>query len=152
MSMYVRDLFLHIFHRVALTCKFIFDGIQTLQLSLTDTVTSSQDPRPRDADSRAGPHPLQPQHHSPCILPEPSPGEDTHCTGSLEFNSPSSSGVLAPDTSSGPSPSSSPEMMMDHILESLDSEQEHDGIFLDFSRRCSGGSTHSRDSNRQSVA
>uniref|UniRef100_A0A673A1A6 Proline rich 5 n=1 Tax=Sphaeramia orbicularis TaxID=375764 RepID=A0A673A1A6_9TELE len=37
----------------------------------------------------------------------------------------------------------------DHILESLDSEPEHDGIFLDFSRRCSGGSTHS---SRQSVA
>ncbi|TKS90648.1 Proline-rich protein 5 [Collichthys lucidus] len=107
--------------------------------ALSDTVTSIQNLRPRDADS-------------PCILPEPSPGEDTHCTGSLVSDSPASSRVLAQDTSSGPSPSSSPEIMMDHVPESLDSEPEHDGIFLDFSRRCSGGSTHSRDSNLQSVA
>ncbi|KAM7367109.1 hypothetical protein PAMP_015033 [Pampus punctatissimus] len=102
----------------------------------SDTVASSQDLQPRDSDSPAG---LQLQHHSPCIVPEPSPSEDTHCTGSLVFDS----GVLAPDMSSGPSLSSSPEMMMDHILESLDSEPEHDGIFLDFT---------SRDSDRQSVA
>ncbi|XP_070785216.1 proline-rich protein 5-like [Enoplosus armatus] len=124
----------------------------TASAALSDTVTSSQDPRPGDANSPAGLHPLQLQHHSPCILPEPSPGEDTHCTGSLVSDSPASSRVLAQDTSSGPSPSSSPEIMMDNILESLDSEPEHDGIFLDFSRRCSGGSTHSIDSNRQSVA
>ncbi len=125
---------------------------KTSTVLCTDTVTSSQDPQPRDADSPAGIHPLQPQHHSPCILPEPSPGEDTHCTGSLVSDSPASSRVLAQDTSSGPSPSSSPEIMTDHVLESLDSEPEHDGIFLDFSRRCSGGSTHSVDSSRQSVA
>lgn len=121
-------------------------------LPCTDTVTSSQDHQPRDSDSPTHPHPLQPQHHSPSILPEPSPGEDTHCTGSLVSNSSASSRALAQDTSSGPSPSSSPEIMMDHILESLDSEPEHDSIFLDFSRHCSGGSTHSRGSNRQSVA
>uniref|UniRef100_A0A3Q1ECI3 Proline rich 5 n=1 Tax=Acanthochromis polyacanthus TaxID=80966 RepID=A0A3Q1ECI3_9TELE len=78
--------------------------------------------------------------------------EDTRCTGSLMSDSPSSSKVLTQDTSSGPSPSSSPEIAMGHVTESLDSEPEHDGIFLDFSRRCSGGSTHSRDSSRQSVA
>ncbi|XP_034382713.1 proline-rich protein 5-like isoform X2 [Cyclopterus lumpus] len=104
----------------------------TLSAALSDTVTSSQDPLPRDADSPAGPHPLQPQ--------EPSPGEDTHCTGSLVSDSSSSSRALAQDTSSGPSPSSSLEIMMDHVPESLDSETEHDGIFLDFSRCCSGGS------------
>ncbi|XP_067438590.1 proline-rich protein 5-like isoform X1 [Thunnus thynnus] len=124
----------------------------TASATLSDTVTSSQDPQPRDVGSRAGPRSLQPQHHSPSILPDPSPGDDTHCTGSLVFDSPLSSRVLVPDMSSGPSPSSSPEMMMDHILESLDSEPEHDGIFLDFSRRCSGGSVQSRGSNRQSVA
>ncbi|XP_040885720.1 proline-rich protein 5-like isoform X2 [Toxotes jaculatrix] len=121
--------------------------------AMSDTVTSSQDPQPRVADSPAGPHPLQPQHHSPGILPEPSPGEDAHGTGSLAWDSPSSSRALAQDTSSGPSPSSSPEIMMvDHAMESLDSEPEQDGIFLDFSQRCSGASTHSRDSSRQSVA
>uniref|UniRef100_UPI0037E78D09 proline-rich protein 5-like n=1 Tax=Semicossyphus pulcher TaxID=241346 RepID=UPI0037E78D09 len=124
----------------------------TASAALSDTLTSSQEPPTRDTDSPADPLPLQPQHHSPCILPEPSPGEDAHCTGSLVSDSPASSRALAHDTSSGPSPASSPEIMMDHILESLDSEPEHDGIFLDFSRRCSVGSTHSRDSNRQSVA
>ncbi|KAM9334813.1 proline-rich protein 5-like [Symphorus nematophorus] len=123
----------------------------TASAALSDTVTSSQDPRPRE--SPAGLHSLQTQHHSPCLLPEPSPGEDIHCTGSLVSGSSASSRVLAQDTSSGPSPSSSPDIMREHILESLDSEPEHDGIFLDFSRRCSStGSTHSRESNRQSVA
>ncbi|XP_044042443.1 proline-rich protein 5-like [Siniperca chuatsi] len=120
--------------------------------AFSDTVTSSQDPRPKDADRPTGPHPLQPQRYTPCILPDPSPGEDTHCTGSLVSDSPASSRVLAHDTSSGPSPSSSPEILLDNVLESSDSEPEHDGIFLDFSRRCSGASTHSIDSNRQSVA
>uniref|UniRef100_A0A3P8S2V0 Proline rich 5 n=1 Tax=Amphiprion percula TaxID=161767 RepID=A0A3P8S2V0_AMPPE len=124
----------------------------TASAALSDTVNSSQDPEPRDTDSPAPPHAHQPQHHSPCILPEPSPGEDTHCTGSLVSDSPSSSKVLTQDTSSGPSPSSSPEIAIGHVTESLDSELEHDGIFLDFSRRCSGSSTHSRDSSRQSVA
>lgn len=113
----------------------------------SDTVISNQSPHPRAANSRASPHHLQPQHHSPSILPEPSPGEDIQV-----WDSPSSARVLAQDMSSGPSPSSSPEIMMDHVLESLDSEPEQDGIFLDFSQRCSGGSTHSRDSSRQSVA
>uniref|UniRef100_A0A3Q3QWC7 Proline rich 5a (renal) n=1 Tax=Monopterus albus TaxID=43700 RepID=A0A3Q3QWC7_MONAL len=39
------------------------------------------------------------------------------------------------------SPASSPEIVTDHILESLESELEHDVIFLHFSRRCSGRST-----------
>ncbi|KAG7222202.1 hypothetical protein INR49_016616, partial [Caranx melampygus] len=116
----------------------------TESAALSDTVISNQSPHPRAASSRASPHHLQPQHHSPGILPEPSPGEDTQV-----WDSPSSARVLAQDMSSGPSPSSSPEIMMDHVLESLDSEPEQDGIFLDFSQRCSGGSTHSRDSSRQ---
>ncbi|XP_068442943.1 proline-rich protein 5-like isoform X2 [Clinocottus analis] len=111
----------------------------TASAALSDTVTSGREPLPRDADGPAGRQPLQPQHHSPCILPEPSPGEDTQCTGSLVSDSSASSRALAPDTSSGPSPSSSLEIMMDRAPESLDSEPEHDGIFLDFSCRCSGG-------------
>ncbi|XP_029350888.1 proline-rich protein 5-like isoform X2 [Echeneis naucrates] len=118
--------------------------------ALSDTVTSSQDLQPRVTNSPVGPHPLQPQHHSLGIRPEPSPGEDTHCTGMLVWNCPSPSRVLAQDTSFGPSPVSSPEAMMDHVLESLDSEPDQEGIFLDLSRRCSGGSPQSRDS-RQSV-
>ncbi|XP_062239174.1 proline-rich protein 5-like [Platichthys flesus] len=118
---------------------------------VSDTVTSSQDPQSRITDSPTSLR-LQPQHHSPGILPEPSPSKDTHSSGSLLWDSPSSSRALAHDTSSGPSPSSSPEIMTDHIQESLESEPEQDGIFLDFSRRCSGGSTHSKDSGRQSVA
>ncbi|XP_039995998.1 proline-rich protein 5-like isoform X2 [Xiphias gladius] len=120
--------------------------------ALSDPVTSSQDAQPRVADSPVGPHPHRPQHCSPGILPEASPCEDAHGTGSLVWDSPSSSRGLAQDTSSGPSPSSSLEITMDHVLESFDSEPEQDGIFLDFSRRCSGASTHSRDSSRQSVA
>lgn len=125
----------------------------TASAALSDAVTSIQKLQPIDAGSFAAPHPLQHQQHSPSILPEPSPAEDTHCTGSLEFNSPLSSKVLAQDTSSGPSLSSSSEMMMmDHLMEECsDCEVEHDGIFLDFSQPCSGGSTHSRDSNKQSV-
>ncbi|KAM4570067.1 proline-rich protein 5-like isoform 2-T5 [Odontesthes bonariensis] len=109
----------------------------TTSSALSDTLISRRDPRSRDADSPAAPHPLQPQHHSPCILPETFPGEDAHCACSLEFDS---------------SLASSPDIMMDHITESLDSKQEHDGIFLDFTRHCSGDSTNSRDSSRQSVA
>ncbi|KAM6895874.1 proline-rich protein 5-like isoform 2-T2 [Xenentodon cancila] len=124
----------------------------TASPALSDTLPSNKDPLPRDSHSPATPHSLRPPQHSPCILPEPSLDEDAHCTGSLEFDSPSSPKVLGQDTSSGPSPASSPEMMMDHTIASLDSEQEPDGIFLNFSRRCSGDSTHSRDSNRQSVA
>ncbi|XP_032360697.1 LOW QUALITY PROTEIN: proline-rich protein 5-like [Etheostoma spectabile] len=119
--------------------------------ALSDTVNSSQDPGPGVADSPAGPHPLNPQKPSPCILPEPSRGHNTHCTGSLVSDSPASSTALAQDTSSSPSLSSSPEVMMDNVLGFLDSEPEHDGIFLDFSQHCSGGSTQSRDNRRHSV-
>ncbi|KAK5615016.1 hypothetical protein CRENBAI_007152 [Crenichthys baileyi] len=118
--------------------------------ALTDTLTSSQDFQPSDNDSPAMLQPYKPQQPSPCILPEPSPGEDTHCSDSLEFDSPSSSKVLAQDTSSGHSPASSMEMTAEHNTESLDSEHEQDGIFLDFLHYCSGESTHNRDSDRQS--
>ncbi|MEQ2165160.1 hypothetical protein GOODEAATRI_014131 [Goodea atripinnis] len=118
--------------------------------ALTDTLTSSQDLQPSDNDSPAMLHPLKPQQPSPSILPEPSPGEDAHCSGSLEFDSPSTSIVLAQNTSSGPSPASSMEMTADQNTESLDSEQEQDGIFLDFCHYCSDESTPNRDSDRQS--
>ncbi|XP_072309536.1 proline-rich protein 5-like isoform X2 [Eucyclogobius newberryi] len=94
---------------------------------------------------------------SPSLLPDPYPAEDTQGAGSLLSSSPScSSRVLVQDTSSGPSPTSSPDMGMDHMPESLDSEPEPDGIFLNFRRTYSEGSTHSSTgspgSNRQSVA
>ncbi|XP_017270379.1 proline-rich protein 5 isoform X2 [Kryptolebias marmoratus] len=126
--------------------------VSTGSPALTDALTSSPDPRLRGPGSPASPLPLQTQQPSPCILPEPSPCEDALCAGSLEFHSPSSPRTLVQDTSSGPSPGSSFEiMMMDPNMESLDSEHEQDGIFLDFSYRCSGDSKHSRDSNRQNV-
>ncbi|XP_041832862.1 proline-rich protein 5-like isoform X2 [Melanotaenia boesemani] len=123
----------------------------TASAALSDTLTSVQESHLRYSDSPTSSPTPPPQHPSPSILPDPSPGDDSHCAGSLEFDSPSSSKVLTQDTSSGPSPASSPDIMMDHITESLDSEQEHD-IFLNLSYHCSGDSTHSRDSNRQSVA
>ncbi|XP_056878979.1 proline-rich protein 5-like [Takifugu flavidus] len=98
----------------------------------TDTVTSSQAPQP----SEKCPHP------SPCILPEPFPGEAMHSTGSLV------SRVLTGGLSSGTSPPSSPENATDHVQESLDSDSEHNGIFLNFSGHCSGDSVDSRGSNR----
>ncbi|XP_076015021.1 proline-rich protein 5-like isoform X2 [Genypterus blacodes] len=99
----------------------------TASEALSDTEISTEDPRSRDTSSPAGRRLLQPPRHSPCLLPELS-------------------------TSSGPSPSSSSEIATDHVPESLESEPEHDGIFLDFSSHCSGGSTYSRDGSRQSVA
>lgn len=118
-----------------------------LALLCTDIVTSGQDHQSRSTDSPTEPYPLQPQHHSPCILPEPSTGEDTGCPGS-----PPSARMLAEDLHSGSSHSSSPGLVRDHILEYLDSEPEHDGIFLEFSQHCSEESLHRRDGSRQSVA
>lgn len=87
----------------------------------------------------------------PGLLPDPSPTEEAHRAGSLPSSSSSSRAPV--QDSSGPSPSSSPEAGTDHMaLDSLDSENEPDGIFLDFSRRYSGSSAHSAGSNRQSVA
>ncbi|CAL8242444.1 unnamed protein product [Merluccius merluccius] len=65
---------------------------------------------------------------------------------------PDATPITAAASSSGPSLSSSPEALVDNVLESLDSDPEVDGIFLDFSNsKCSPGSTCSRDSGRQSV-
>ncbi|XP_034018967.1 proline-rich protein 5-like isoform X2 [Thalassophryne amazonica] len=108
----------------------------------TDPVTSCHTPRLKDANIPGSPVHFQVQQPSPCLLPELSSGEDAHTA-----DSPSSPRGLPHDTSSSPSPSSNPEIMMDHTQESLDSE--HDGIFLDLSRSCSGGSISS--GNRQSV-
>ncbi|XP_026217501.1 proline-rich protein 5-like [Anabas testudineus] len=130
----------------------IHSTASTDSAALSDTVTSCQGPQSRDTDSPTEPHSLQPQHHSPCIPREPFHSGDAHCTGALVSGSPPLSRMLAEDTCSCSSRSSSPELVMDHILEFLDSEPEHDGIFLDFSRNCSDESTHSRDSSSQSVA
>ncbi|XP_039625937.1 proline-rich protein 5 isoform X2 [Polypterus senegalus] len=47
------------------------------------------------------------------------------------------------------SQSSSPETMVDQILESVDSDSE--GIFIDFTRHCSDSPEYSREPNRQNV-
>ncbi|XP_063251350.1 proline-rich protein 5 isoform X3 [Prinia subflava] len=53
------------------------------------------------------------------------------------------------DTSLLPAPSSSPENIVDQILESIDSDSE--GIFIDFGRGCSNSSAYNVDVNRQSI-
>ncbi|NXH48166.1 PRR5 protein, partial [Dicaeum eximium] len=53
------------------------------------------------------------------------------------------------DTSLLPVPSSSPENIVDQILESIDSDAE--GIFIDFGRGCSNSSAYNVDVNRQSI-
>uniref|UniRef100_A0A3Q3FMY8 Proline rich 5 n=1 Tax=Labrus bergylta TaxID=56723 RepID=A0A3Q3FMY8_9LABR len=106
-----------------------------------------------DVDSSTG-GPTSIRRHSvsemtSCLEESSSVAESTTnntSTSSLSCRSPPS-----PAPALLPLPASSPEIMIDNVLESLDSEPEHDGIFLDFSRRCSVGSTHSSDSNRQSV-
>lgn len=117
-----------------------------LHVAYSDTLTSSQDTQ----TGKKCPHAVQSQHPSPCILPEPSPGEDTPCTGSLVSACSVSSRVLTQGLSPGTSPPSSLDNAMDHVLESLDSESEHNGIFLSFGHS-SGGSEHSGGSQRQSA-
>lgn len=93
---------------------------------------------------------------SPSLLPEPSPSGasgsgsyqmTTRGPQQLERHSPS----LSKETSlSGASISSSPETIVDQILESLDSDPE--GIFIDFARHCSSSpSSFSHENSRQSV-
>ncbi|KAM9030158.1 proline-rich protein 5 isoform 3-T7 [Guaruba guarouba] len=53
------------------------------------------------------------------------------------------------DPSLIPVPSSSPENIVDQILESIDSDSE--GIFIDFGRGCSNASSYNVDVNRQSI-
>ncbi|NXS42918.1 PRR5 protein, partial [Balaeniceps rex] len=53
------------------------------------------------------------------------------------------------DSSLMPVPSSSPENIVDQILESIDSDSE--GIFIDFGRGCSNSSAYNVDVNRQSI-
>uniref|UniRef100_A0A8C6UVJ8 Proline-rich protein 5 n=1 Tax=Neogobius melanostomus TaxID=47308 RepID=A0A8C6UVJ8_9GOBI len=111
--------------------------------SITSSAHSDNPPLNQISSGAANP--------SPSILPDPSPAQDAHGAGSLLSSS--SSRAMVQDTSSGPSPSSSPETRTDNAaLDSLDSENELDGIFLDFPRRYSACSAHSAGSNRQSVA
>nr|XP_057933912.1 proline-rich protein 5-like isoform X2 [Doryrhamphus excisus] len=118
-------------HSVSEMTSCVEESASLAESNINHSGTTSQNPRVK--------------HLSPSILPEPSPPSDyTHCTDSLASDSPVSSRVLARDTSSDSSPSSSPEITTDpRIPESLDSEPEHDGIFLDFSKGGAGGATHS---------
>ncbi|XP_069484252.1 proline-rich protein 5 isoform X4 [Ambystoma mexicanum] len=57
--------------------------------------------------------------------------------------------TLSTDSTQIPAPSSSPETIVDQILESIDSDSE--GIFIDFGRNCSSSTEYNRDVNRQSI-
>ncbi|XP_072528624.1 proline-rich protein 5 isoform X1 [Salminus brasiliensis] len=81
---------------------------------------------------------------SPSICPKCSPGPFSPCSLRDSGSKPGE------EEASLPSGSSSPETIVDQILESLDSDAE--GIFIEFPRRCSDSSTFSRESERQSVA
>ncbi|XP_066524146.1 proline-rich protein 5 isoform X2 [Hoplias malabaricus] len=83
--------------------------------------------------------------------PLPSPSICLQCSpGPFLPSSLRESGSDPSRDASLPSGSSSPETIVDQILESLDSDTE--GIFIEFPRRCSDSSTFSRESGRQSVA
>ncbi|KAM8910541.1 proline-rich protein 5-like [Spinachia spinachia] len=102
--------------------------------------TSTSSAAGRAAAALPGPRLLQPQNPSPCLLPEPSPGEDTLAFGSLASDSSPSSGAPPPDTTSDPgTPSSLEPATTGGVPELLDTEAEHSGIFLDFSLRRSRG-------------
>uniref|UniRef100_H2MFI4 Proline rich 5a (renal) n=1 Tax=Oryzias latipes TaxID=8090 RepID=H2MFI4_ORYLA len=95
------------------------------------------------------------RRHSVCEMPscveESSPLAKIIARKLDQSSTPSLASLSPASTTSGPSPASSPEIAVDHSTASLDSEQEHDGIFLDFSRHRGGDSSHSRDSSQQSV-
>ncbi|KAM9313087.1 proline-rich protein 5 [Gastrophryne carolinensis] len=65
------------------------------------------------------------------------------------FHSQSSGEDLSRDSTLLPAPSSSPETIVDQILESIDSDSE--GIFIDFGRSCSQTSGYAVDVGRQSL-
>ncbi|KAM4749445.1 proline-rich protein 5 [Rhinophrynus dorsalis] len=65
------------------------------------------------------------------------------------FNSQRSSEDLSRDSTLLPAPSTSPETIVDQILESIDSDSE--GIFIDFGRGCSKASGYTMDIARQSL-
>uniref|UniRef100_W5NJX9 Proline rich 5a (renal) n=1 Tax=Lepisosteus oculatus TaxID=7918 RepID=W5NJX9_LEPOC len=56
---------------------------------------------------------------------------------------------LVKDSSSIPACSSSPETIVDQILESMDSDPE--GLFIDFTHRCSDSPSYNREPSRRSV-
>ncbi|OXB61305.1 UNVERIFIED_CONTAM: hypothetical protein H355_009949 [Colinus virginianus] len=91
---------------------------------------------------------------------ERSSSGSAQCTGKLStveqqkghfhsMDDPHRSFELDRDPSLIPVPSSSPENMVDQILESIDSDSE--GIFIDFGRGCSNSSAYNVDVNRQSI-
>ncbi|XP_023666244.2 proline-rich protein 5 isoform X3 [Paramormyrops kingsleyae] len=85
----------------------------------------------------------------PTDTDEPSPEQDLEL-GAVASESPfPSPSELAKDHDSLNSGPSSPETIVDQILDSIDSEAE--GIFIDFSHCCSDSSGYDRDNGRQSV-
>uniref|UniRef100_A0A8C5PUV8 Proline rich 5 n=1 Tax=Leptobrachium leishanense TaxID=445787 RepID=A0A8C5PUV8_9ANUR len=65
------------------------------------------------------------------------------------FHGQTSEDELSRDSALLPAASSSPETIVDRILESIDSDS--DGIFIDFSRSCSKSPTYTMDVGRQSL-
>ncbi|XP_073423783.1 rho GTPase-activating protein 8 isoform X5 [Dendrobates tinctorius] len=65
------------------------------------------------------------------------------------YHSQSSREDLSRDSTMIPAPSSSPETIVDQILESIDSDSE--GIFIDFGRGCAKSSGYTMDVGRQSL-
>ncbi|KAM4036035.1 proline-rich protein 5 isoform 1-T1 [Anomaloglossus baeobatrachus] len=65
------------------------------------------------------------------------------------YHSQSSREDLSRDSTLIPAPSSSPETIVDQILESIDSDSE--GIFIDFGRGCAKSSGYTMDVGRQSL-
>ncbi|CAN2391731.1 Proline-rich protein 5 [Pristimantis euphronides] len=65
------------------------------------------------------------------------------------FRTSSSGEDISRDSTLIPAPSSSPETIVDQILESIDSDSE--GIFIDFGRGCAKSSGYSVDVGRQSL-
>lgn len=65
------------------------------------------------------------------------------------FHSTSSREDMSRDSTLIPAPSSSPETIVDQILESIESDSE--GIFIDFGRGCAKSSGYAMDVGRQSL-
>ncbi|KAG8579893.1 hypothetical protein GDO81_011085 [Engystomops pustulosus] len=65
------------------------------------------------------------------------------------FHNPNSREDTSRDSTLIPAPSSSPETIVDQILESIDSDSE--GIFIDFGRGCAKSSGYTMDVGRQSL-
>lgn len=116
-----------------------------------EALSLGREPSLTSVSAAGSPH-LQCRPHSPSILPKSS-SEDCLLPGESPVSRPPSVELLCrAEQASKPSLASSLELMVDPVVESVDSSgPELDGIFIEFPQRCSEGSSYSRDSGRQSV-